>query len=394
MPTGGDTPRTYHVVPLSMIILILFSAEWAVRMAVQLLLREQGASLLIVSMSSTMCWIGALLGGVVWGRLADLRHARPLMHIVTAGTAASIGSLALLSSAAGALTLSFIRNLVVSGSNPIILALISRNDVKARRERDLPTAVASRSLGGVVGLIGVGFLLGRLGSHRTFVSLAAWSLIALGLVTLGIKQRINHWEGSATQGGSPPTAATRRPPMYRLLLATVLRQMAISGTGSLIYIYMGTLSISPGWMGVTSALCPGIQVISLLCLGRLANRLGRRAMFLLGFALSAAAPAIYALASSAPEMAVGFVVSGIGFGSMYLGTALYVGDVTPMQRHGQMFGLYEASLALGGALGPVISGSIADVVGLRNMLWVMAGLGALSVISALSQNTTGSKHNT
>jgi len=366
--------------PLSAILFILFSMELAGRMAVQLALDSRGVPLFVVSMSTTMCWVGSLIGGVLWGRLSDKHDARWLLPGVILGATASIGILAMGLPTSAVLSMSFIRLLALSGSMPIAMAMISRGASLGRRGRDLSGLSSSRSIGGVVGLMAGGLLLQSTGFHGTFTVLAAWSSLALVLAILSYR----------TWGIALARTPARRLPrpriaVHRLLWATTLRQMAIVGTSSLIFVYMQKLSIRADWMGGISALNPAMQVLAFLLFGRWADRFGRRRIFLFGFVLSSVAPMIYALASNTAHMAIGFLIHGTAFGAQYIGSAAYIGDVTPRGSQGMMFGLYQASFALGGIAGPLLSGAIATHVGLRPMLWAMAAIAILGALLASTQ---------
>ena len=99
---------------------------------------------------------------------------------------------------------------------------------------------------------------------------------------------------------------------------------------------------------------------------------------MLGFFLSAATPLVFVFATSILGMIAGYVTLGIAFSSMYVGSAAYIGDRVPHERHGQMLGLYESSRALGGLFGPVLAGVLTPVIGFKGMFMVMAGIATLA----------------
>jgi len=135
-------------------------------------------------------------------------------------------------------------------------------------------------------------------------------------------------------------------------------------------------------MGGISALGPFVAMAAMLCLGILSDRVGRRVIFVSGFGLSVLVPVLFGVATSAGGMVLAFVVSGTSIGALYVGATGYIADRTNSRKHGVMLGLFEASRALGGILGPVVAGAIVPHVGLRGMFWVMSiatGIGFLSV---------------
>ena len=168
-----------------------------------------------------------------------------------------------------------------------------------------------------------------------------------------------------------------------LYISTILRQMAIHGAFSLLAVYMALVGIPPRFIGLVSAMNTGTQVVALLFFGRLADRVGRRRVFMLGFALSTLTPCLFALSSHIGMMIAGYVTLGLSFSSLYIGSAAYIGDRVPASRQGTMMGLYETSRGLGGVLGPLVAGSITPLVGYRRMFLVMGGIAALGFLLML-----------
>ena len=175
-----------------------------------------------------------------------------------------------------------------------------------------------------------------------------------------------------------------------LYLSTVFRQMAIHGAFALLAVYMASLGISPKWIGLIAAINTGTQVLGLIIFGWLADRMGRRRIFMLGFALSALSPIVFASTTHIAAMMVGYMTLGLSFSSLYIGSTAYIGDRVPQDQQGSMFGLYETSRGIGGVLGPIIAGTITPLVGYRIMFLVMgaiAGLGFAIMISRRRRST-------
>jgi len=165
-----------------------------------------------------------------------------------------------------------------------------------------------------------------------------------------------------------------------LYLSTILRQMAIHGAFSLLPIYMAALGIPPIQMGLVTALNTLTQVGALIGFGRLADRIGRRRIFMLGFALSALTPCVFAFARHAAGMAAGYGILGLSFSSLYIGSAAHIGDRVPEERQGAMLGLYETSRGIGGLVGPLLAGAITPVLGYTGMFFTMAGIAGVGFL--------------
>lgn len=165
-----------------------------------------------------------------------------------------------------------------------------------------------------------------------------------------------------------------------LYLGVVFRQMGISGSFSLIFVYMASLAIPPSSMGVVSALTALAQVLGLILFGRLADQLGRKRIFLLGFGLSMFVALVFALVRTVWGMAIGHFVVGTSFAALYIASAAHIGDVIPAERHGVMLGLFDSTRALGGVLGPLVAGAIVPVLGFQGMFLTMAAVTAFGFL--------------
>ena len=154
---------------------------------------------------------------------------------------------------------------------------------------------------------------------------------------------------------------------------------------SLVFVYMAALRISAGTMGLVNALGPAMAMLGMLSGGRLSDRVGRRQVFLAGFAVLSLGPLVFAFARDAWGMAAGFVILGLSFGPFYIGSTAHIGDLIPAERHGAMLGLFESSRAVGGVVGPLIAGAIVPAIGFRGMFLTMASFAVLGFLLVLSQ---------
>jgi len=116
-----------------------------------------------------------------------------------------------------------------------------------------------------------------------------------------------------------------------------------------------------------------------------ADRVGRRRVFLLGFAMSTVLPCVLAVARNVPMMALSFVILGIAFSSLYIGSTAHIGDRVPAERLGTMLGLFEMARGLGGLLGPLLAGAIVPLIGFRGMFLTMAGVSGIGFVLVLGE---------
>jgi len=368
-------PGWRWALPLAGACVLSYAAQGGLGLLVQLYLKGLSAPTLVISLVESLAALGVLLGSLLLGPLARVRARKPLLSLALVLTAAAVGTLAFLLPPAGVLASVFARVFFLTGFAALSMALVSSASAARQRGRNLSYVTSSRSLGYTLGSLAVGFVLEAIGFRWSFLALATFPLLALFALAA-----LPHDPGPATAPRGSTWSWLQQSGLGDLYLGTVLRQAATSGFFSLLYVYMATLGISAGAMGVVSALNAGIQVPALILFGRLADRVGRQRIVLLGFTLSTAAPCLFALSRSAWGMAAGYLLSGIGFSALYIGSTAEIGDCVPAGTHGAMLGLYESTRGLGAVLGPLVAGAVAPVIGYRGMFVTMAGIAAVGLL--------------
>lgn len=375
---GGMLSRRKGMFGLAVLMALPIAADEAYRFLMQLYLKGLGASPLVIALGTSLCWLGIFVGSALWGGLSDRRAKRALLAVLLIGGAAMMLSMTTLPTTSAALTFVFVRVLFISGVAPIILAIQSNRSSLEDRGRNLSILSAARSVGFALGSMIAGITLERLGFRSAFALLSTLPLLGLlGLVTL---------EADSPDVRQRPKLKNSVPwslPLLCLYAGVVLRQMGNTGTRSLIYVFMATLGIGTATMGALNAVNPLVQILAMLGFGWLADRIGRRQIFLLGFALSVVSTALFAVSSGIMGMAIAYSIIGIAFPALFVGSTAFIGDTVSSDRQGAMIGLFESSRGLGGVLGPLLAGLLVPVLGFRGMIGVMAGCAAVGFVIVL-----------
>lgn len=128
-----------------------------------------------------------------------------------------------------------------------------------------------------------------------------------------------------------------------------------------------------------------LMVASLMLLvGSLADRFGRRRMFLLGIGLFCGGSALCGMARSVEMLVMARAVQGIG-GSMLNPVALSILTnvyVEPRAR-AQAIGIWGATSGVALALGPVVGGILVHWVGWQAVFWVNVPIGLIAIVLTL-----------
>ena len=376
-PVSDSRPiGRYFALPLAATSVFLMAANGGLALIVKLFLTSKGFPPIVIGAVTSVSAIGMILGSLVWGRLADRRRRRPLLVITVLGAAIAVSVLIILPPPFVVLGSVFVRTFMWIGYATITMAIVSGASAVSRRGRNLSYVTSARSLGFALGAIASGFVLDRLGFRGAFSVMAGLPL--LGIWFLLFLPRREAVPSQSRERGSWKMAISSG--LADLYLSTFLRQMAIHGTFSLLPIYMASLGIPPTQMGLVTALNTLTQVAALIGFGRLADLIGRRRIFMAGFALSAITPCVFTLARSAGGMALGYGILGLSFSSLYIGSTAHIGDRVPERRQGAMLGLYETSRGLGGFVGPLLAGGITPVLGYNGMFFTMAAIAGLGFL--------------
>jgi len=368
-----------RAIPLAGSTLLVGASVHLLWLVLQLYLKSRGVSTFWIGMVATFNAVGMLAGGLLWGTVSDHVRRRRLLVLLALGLAVAMGALVLLPPTGIILGTSFARSLCFSGFGAVTIAIISGSSRAERRGKNLSYVSSARALGFALGALSSGFLLEAIGYRAAFAVATALPLLALLFVTrLPAENPIQRTRSSSAWREALALG------LGDLYLALALRQMAIFGAFALLYVYMDTLGISPGVMGVVASLNTLTQVLALIGFGRLADRLGRRRVFMLGFGLSILTPCSFVILPNVYGMALGYITLGLGFSSLHVGATAHIGDRVSEDRQGQMLGLYESSRGLGGLLGPALAGTLIPVTGFQGMFLVMAGIAGLGFLVMLA----------
>jgi MFS family permease len=377
-----QAPRAAHVnLPLAASAVLAAFAGGGLGLLVQLYLKnELHASLFLISAASSLGSVGVLVGSYFWGRLSDRAGRRAFILVTAVGVAAAIAILIPLPGNTLVVTTSFARSFMDIGFASMSLALISAASATATRARAMSYNSSARSLGFALGAMGAGVILERLGYRNGFLLMACLPMLAALLVV-----RLPREPKPVPMPRQLPWHALREAGLTRLYLGTILRQFSANGAFALLYVYMDDLGISPVLMGTVSSLNTLTQVGALVGFGWLADRIGRRKVFLFGFGMSTLLPCVLALSRNVPMMALSYVTLGISFSSLYIGSTAHIGDRVPIERQGTMLGLFEMARGLGGLLGPLLAGAIVPLVGYAGMFLTMAAVAAIGFVLVIGE---------
>jgi MFS family permease len=146
-----------------------------------------------------------------------------------------------------------------------------------------------------------------------------------------------------------------------------------------------------GEIGQLAALYPATWSVGQIFTGALSDRVGRKWLIAGGMWVQAASIGMVVLSSSFSGFVVGAVLLGVGTAMVYPTLLAAIGDVAQASWRGSAIGVYRLWRDLGYAVGALLAGATADVLGLSAAMWLVAALTfASGLVAAMRMSETAS----
>jgi MFS family permease len=303
-------------------------------------------------------YLGAAAGGALFGRGMDRWGRRPLL-VAAYGTAAAGFALAGTAIRAESLAM-FLAGVVglAAGMGGLHLTRVAAAEMfpPAGRGR----AVGRIQLAALAGALAGPLLLalsGRLDALPVdpvrSIWLAAVPVLGAALLivtrapeTQAIARDLSRYHPSASGAGAPRATSFQRRPLATgvasLALANAAMVMAMGVTGAALR-HEGHGASAVGLALAAHFL--GMFGLSPL-VGRLTDRLGRRATILAGFFVLALGGALIAAQPGVSTFSAGIFLVGLGWSGAYIGGTVLVTDATPADRSARVLGLTDMATAV------------------------------------------------
>jgi MFS family permease len=143
-------------------------------------------------------------------------------------------------------------------------------------------------------------------------------------------------------------------------------------------ILFATSGLGVARIGVLVALYPAVWSVGQMLTGALSDRWGRKWLIAAGMLLQAVGIAVVAVTTGFTPWAVAAVLMGAGTAMVYPTLLAVIGDVAHPTWRARAVGAYRLWRDLGYAIGALIAGITADLLGIRAAIWVVAAITAAS----------------
>src|SRR5215212_1971916 len=122
-----------------------------------------------------------------------------------------------------------------------------------------------------------------------------------------------------------------------------------------------------------------------LSAGSLADRLGRRRVFVWGLGIFTLASLACALAPSATALNIARAAQGVGGAAMWGVSLALIAQEFHGREMGTATGIYGATIGGAVAIGPLVGGALTEGIGWESIFYLNVPIGALAVFLAIRQ---------
>lgn len=224
----------------------------------------------------------------------------------------------------------------------------------------------------VVATLSGGLIAEEFGSKYTFWGAAFLGVVALVPLLLGKQPAIVRAERFSWRRFS--VVATRPLLLVASFLAVLTQFANWAGLFGFVPVYAAQIGASKADLGILTTLALASSAIASLAVVWLINRFGNSLTIFLASILTGFSIAVVPFVQDVSLLQGMMVLNGLGRGlTMTAFMILSVQAVEPQNRATAM-GVYQAAYAIGMVSGPMVSGFLADSVGLTSVFYVSAAL--------------------
>jgi MFS family permease len=154
-------------------------------------------------------------------------------------------------------------------------------------------------------------------------------------------------------------------------------------------LFFSAANLDLGRIGTLAAIYPATWGLTQLITGALSDRIGRKWLIVGGMWTQGVGIGVVILSTRFAGFAEGAVLLGIGTAMVYPTLLAAIGDVAQPSWRASAVGVYRLWRDLGYAIGALLAGITADLIGLTGAMWLVASITVASgVVAAMRMDET------
>ena len=273
--------------------------------------------------------------------------------------------------------------------------VIMKIDLVGPKRRGLAMGLNEAAGYGAVALtaLATGFIAARYGLRPDpFFLGMAFAGLGLGLSALFVRETHGHARHEARTHVDTSAEAHGGLSTRQVFVLTSFKEKAMSAASQaglvnnlndglawgIFPIFFAAGGLSVARIGVLAALYPAVWGAGQLVTGALSDRIGRKWLIAAGMWTQAAAIAFIAAVHGFWPWAAGALLLGAGTAMVYPTLLAAIGDVAHPTWRASAVGVYRLWRDAGFAVGALVAGVLADLLGLATAIWAVAALTAAS----------------
>lgn len=374
---------------LLLTVFLRCTATFSFGMVLQLRLREIGASIFVVNLLATVDGGIRTISTPVWGSISDrMKNRGQLLILLSLIPGVMYFGYAFISIPLILVIYKGAVSFFESGFIPISISLScdyssgSKNDM-AKKMSFVNTAASS---GMLFGRFIIAFFLIYLSLKATTLTLGIIALISV-IPSLGLKKTRKSYivgvKKSFIQRLFPAIsdpAPMKKNGLWSIYFAAFMRQFAVSGAWASIAVYLTEdIGLASGIAILISSLDPFFQAVSHAMSSKFIGNIGSKKCNLHGIVQSTIALGLLAYGKSWIVVTTAHIIIGVAYGFFLNGSLSFITDNSPENRRAEFLGIFDSFRFLGGMLGPLLAGAIAQY----SYSWMFTITAIITLISGI-----------
>lgn len=249
------------------------------------------------------------------------------------------------------------------------------------------------ALGFTIGPFVGGMIIERFGYNVTYQLAALISLIGFVIAQSWIQDDSAHAAPraepqAATSFGSRLRLMLQDPKMGAACLAYLGNNVAFTTIFSFLPIYAASLTIGEAAIGSMFAMRGIASTLARIPTGMLTARIPSRVLMIAGLSLAALGLVLLTGSTSATTLTLILIADGIAYGLFLTAGQSHITELSSAADRGSAVGIYTMAGSIGGALGPIAMGVVAELFGLPAVFWISAIIALVTalLLKILGQN--------